>query len=111
MTEKSEKRTTSERNPPCSLEAERGIIGAALLEYATVVPSAIGKYAITSDSFYTPANRAIWSAIESLNKKNRPIDILTVTDELRQSGDIESVGGQIELTRIVDATPPAAHSE
>lgn len=111
MTAISEKKITSDRNPPCSVEAERGIIGAALLEYATVVPAAIGKYNITAESFYTPSNRAIWMAIESLNKKIRPIDLLTVTDELRQSGDLESIGGQMELTRIVDATPTAAHAE
>lgn len=107
----SEKKNGPEKIPPHSEEAERGVIGAALLEYATVVPAAIGKYAITAESFYLPTTRLIWAAIESLNKKNRPIDLLTVMDELRQTGDSEKVGGQSALHRMVDDTPTAAHAE
>ena len=111
MTQSSEKRTATERVPPHSEEAERGVIGAALLEYATVVPSAIGKYNLSSESFYIPSHRMIWIVIENLHKKNRPIDMLTVQDELHHAGELDRIGGPSTIYRIVDATPTAAHAD
>jgi replicative DNA helicase len=99
------------RVPPHSEEAERGVIGSAMLEYATVVPVAIGKFALTAESFYLPAHRIIWGAIEALQKKDRPIDVLTVTDELRVGNDLEKAGGVSTIMRMIDATPTAAHAE
>lgn len=100
-----------ERIPPYSEEAERGVIGSALLDFATVVSVAIGKYNISQESFYLPAHRLIWAAIEDLNKKNRPIDILMICEVLRDAGQLDRIGGQIVLNNIVDATPTASHAE
>ena len=102
---------SEERLPPYNEEAETGVIGAALLDYALVVPDAIGKYGITPQSFYIPRLRKIWEAIVGLHEKARPIDSLTVTDQLLQNGTLEAVGGGVILNRIIDATPTAAHAE
>lgn len=100
-----------ERIPPHSEDAERGVIGASILDYASVISVAIGKYNISEESFYIPAHRTIWAAIVELNKKNRPIDILTIAELLRDAGQLERIGGQITLHNIVDATPTASHAE
>jgi replicative DNA helicase len=116
MTQNDKKRNavtpiSRDRPPPTSEEAETAVIGSALLDGGQVVSIAAGKFAITEDSFYFPSFRAIWEAIQVLSKKNRPIDILTVTDELRQQGTLDRVGGSSTLNKIVDATPTSAHAE
>ena len=101
---------TNTRVPPHSEDAEKGVIGSALLDYAVVVPEAIGKSGLKQDDFYVPALRTIWTAIVALHKLNRPIDLLTVTDQLLHDGMLERVGGSAMLNRIVDATPTSAHA-
>src|SRR4051812_7223061 len=76
--------------PPQAVDLEEAVLGALMLE----------KDALTSvidilhpDAFYKDAHQKIYGAIHRLFHRSEPIDILTVTQELRKSGELELVGG------------------
>lgn len=98
------------RLPPSSEEAERGVLGSALLDGARVVDLCIQRQ-IDENSFYEPAHRTVYAAMLALNEGRQPIDLLTVTNRLRDEGLLEKVGGSVALDRLVDATPTSAHAE
>jgi replicative DNA helicase len=101
----------SERIPPYSEEAERGVLGAALLDGSRVTSSAFSA-GLTADAFYVPAHRTVWEAVTARAQVgNGSVDILLVTEALRNKNRLEEVGGQGFLDRLVDGTPTAAHAE
>jgi replicative DNA helicase len=97
-----------ERVPPQALEAERAVLGGMLLE-----PEAATKAIeiVTSEAFYRPANRMIFRAMVALFSRREPIDVTTLTDELRKAGELEEIGGLTALTDLVDSVPTAANIE
>lgn len=94
--------------PPQNTEAEASLLGAVLLD-----PDAIVKIAdiITPDDFYDERHQRIFQAIRSLYEKHSPIDVLTLSDELRSTGFLEMVGGASYLTELTNFVPTAAHVE
>jgi len=97
-----------ERVPPQALEAERAVLGGVLLE-----PEAATKAIeiVTPEAFYRPANRMIFRAMVALFSRREPIDVTTLTDELRKAGELEEIGGVTALTDLVDSVPTAANIE
>lgn len=76
--------------PPQALEVEKVVLGALLID--------TDAFSIVSDSlkpetFYDPRHSKIYDAIQSLSMSERPVDILTVTEELKKKGTLEEVGG------------------
>lgn len=61
------------------------------------------------EDFYHTANRAIYTAMRALNEKNDPIDIVTLTTQLRSHGAIEEAGGPDNLARLAGIVPSSAH--
>lgn len=102
--------TPVERVPPHSEDAERGVLGAVLLDAGKVMDLCIERQ-LAPDSFYIPAHRAIYEAMFVMSQEGRPIDLLTVGERLKSLGILERIGGIPSLHRIVDATPTAAHAE
>ena len=92
--------------PPQDLDAERAVLGAALLENDALfrVVDVIG-----ADDFYRDAHRKIFNAMLQLNERNEPIDLITLTDLLRREGALEAVGGASYISGLVDAIPTAAN--
>ena len=99
---------TLERVPPQALEAERAVLGGVLLE-----PEAATKAIeiVTPDAFYHPAHGRIFRAMVALFTRREPIDVMTLAEELRKAGDLESIGGLTLLTDLVDSVPTAANIE
>lgn len=97
--------------PPYSEEAEIGVIGCCLLDADIVFPLAVGKYGLTEDAFYLPAHRILWSVMTDMSNRRRPIDILTVAEELKRQGLLDRAGGPTATDRMIDATPTAAHAD
>lgn len=95
-----------ERVPPQAIEAERAILGGILLE-----PEAATKAVeiILPEAFYRPIHGRIFKAMISLFTKHEPIDIMTLSEELRKAGDLEATGGIAALTDLVDSVPTAAN--
>ena len=77
--------------PPQSIEAEEAVLGAVLAN--PVVLSRIVEF-IKPESFYKPANRIIYDAVLSLFARNEAIDIVTVSEFLRENEKLEIVGGR-----------------
>ena len=106
----SSKVTPVERVPPHSEDAERGVLGAVLLDADKVMDLCIERQ-LAPESFYIPAHRSIFAVLMDMSREGRPIDLLTVGERLRNGGLLERIGGPAALNRIVDATPTAAHAE
>ena len=90
--------------PPQALDMEESVLGALMLDkeaFTTV------SDLLRPDSFYKDQHRFIYEAVQSLAAKDQPIDMLSVTERLRQLGTLEQAGGVAfvsELTRKVAST-------
>lgn len=100
----------SDRMPPYSEEAERGVLGSALLDAARVVDFAVER-GISPESFYVPAHQMLFEVLRAMTHDGSPIDLLTVGERLKKLGRLDEVGGTTFLERLVDSTPTSAHAE
>jgi replicative DNA helicase len=66
---------------------------------------------LSPDSFYVDAHQKIYSAVTTLFAKSQPIDLLTVSNQLRQTGEIEMIGGILFLTELTERVNSAANIE
>src|SRR3989344_3522896 len=94
--------------PPHNSEAEASLLGALLIDSDAIVKIADQ---VSADDFYEDRHRQIFSAVKLLYDKHSPIDVLTLTDQLKASGYLESVGGSAYLTELTNFVPTAAHVE
>jgi replicative DNA helicase len=95
-----------ERLLPFNNEAEQSVLGAMFLsKYALQKALEV----LTPDIFHNNANSLIFKAIESLNEKNIPLDLTTLTAELDSKKELNKVGGVSYLTEIVNIVPSAAN--
>src|SRR5688500_715991 len=76
--------------PPSAIEIEEAVLGALMLERNAFE---IAASILSSESFYKDEHKLIYGAISELFAKNEPIDILTVTNQLRATAKLEFVGG------------------
>jgi replicative DNA helicase len=93
--------------PPQSLNAEKSLIGAVLLDKETMLR--VGDI-ITTEDFYKDGHSRIYDVMTELYEKNEPIDILTVSNRLEEKGVLEKCGGQSYLAELADAVPTSAHA-
>ncbi len=94
--------------PPQAVEVEQTVLGAMLIE-KEAVPKALEV--LDEDSFYRDAHRKIFQAMTSLFDKSEPIDVTTVTEELRRRSQLEAVGGPYYLTELTMKVTSAANVE
>lgn len=94
------------RELPNNIEAEQAVLGSMFLS-KTALQKACDN--LNEDIFYLKKNGMIFKAIKELVDKNIPIDITTVTDELKNKNIINEVGGVEYLTEILDCVPSAAN--
>jgi len=88
-----------QRLPPHSVEAEKSVLGACMFRPETV--NELGEIAV--DDFFLPAHREIWEALLHLQGKGKPVDVLTVADELQARGMLARIeGGQGYLLALID---------
>ena len=95
-----------EKLPPQAIEAERAVLGGILLEHEAATKAI---EIVLPEAFYRPAHARIFRAMISLFTRHEPIDIMTLSEELRKAGDLESTGGIATLTELVDSVPTAAN--
>src|SRR5918997_1851522 len=95
------------RIPPHDLQAEESLLGAMMLE-AEAIATAAGV--LRADDFYKPAHSHIFDAIHALYASGQPVDPVTVADELRRNGLLETVGGHQVLVEIMASTPATTNS-
>ena len=95
-----------EKIPPQDLVAEQSVLGSMLLDKNAIIRVV---EQLSPDSFYRDAHRFIFEARFSLFDRGEPVDLVTITDILRKSGKLESVGGAIYITDLLNAVPTAAN--
>lgn len=95
--------------PPQATELEEAVLGAIMLEKDKLAE--VLEIIQSADCFYVDANQKIYAAIRRLFDKGMPVDLLTVTDELRKSDELEMVGGAYYLTRLTMSVVSSAHVE
>lgn len=96
------------RTPPANLDAEKSVLGSVLLD--NDVFSAL-EGTLQSEHFYKEGHRKIFRAMERLYRRGEPMDLVTLTEELRQSGELEGVGSVPYLIGLADSVPTAAYAE
>lgn len=94
--------------PPQNSEAEASLLGALLIDSDAIVKIADN---INAADFYQPRHQRIYEAISQLYEHHDAIDVLTLTDKLRNNGHLEAVGGAAYLTELTNFVPTAAHVE
>jgi replicative DNA helicase len=96
----------SAKIPPQALEAEQAIIGSLMLDKNAWIQ--VGDILSPVD-FYKPAHQKIYSAVQVLAQKSQPIDLITVSSFLQNSGEFEAIGGHGYLVELLDRTISAAN--
>ncbi len=96
--------------PPHSIESERGVIGCILLEPSTIT-MAMAKLAMGPEAFYDARHQTLWRTLVSLDEEQRPIDLITLQQRLRDRGELEACGGLLYLNEVQDAVPSAHNLE
>ncbi len=94
--------------PPQNLDAEASLLGSLIIDSDSFVKIADQ---INPDDFYNDQHRLIFSAMRSLHDKRSPIDILTLSEQLKNNDQLERVGGASYLTELTNFVPTAAHLE
>jgi replicative DNA helicase len=94
--------------PPQVKELEEAVLGAVMIEQ-----NAINEVIdiLKEDSFYVDAHQRIWRAIKLLFANQAPVDLLTVTEQLKKNGDLEAVGGAFYVAQLTNKVGSAANVE
>lgn len=93
--------------PPQNIEAEQSLLGALLIDKDAVV--AVAELLHPSHFYRSGQHGQIYEAIVELFEKREPIDLVTVTQELKQKGTLDSIGGSAYLAELINKVPTAAH--
>ena len=91
-----------ERGMPASIEAEKSILGAILLDNFAYNEAA---ETLKADDFYLDSHRRLFSRVMDLMETGRPVDIITLTEELSKKKEVESVGGVAYISSLTDGLP------
>jgi len=95
------------RLPPQAVEVEQSVLGAMLIENEAI-PQAI-EVLPDASAFYDPRHRRIYQAIQHLFEKTDPVDLITLTDELKRRDELEDAGGAHYLTELSTQVASAAN--
>src|SRR3954467_9280004 len=102
--------------PPHNLEAEMSVLGAILISDRTLYALVIEE-GLKPEDFYRDRHKAIYEAMLALYHENEPIDVVTVSDHLKQRGLLDDIGGGGPIDAPAGgppprprARPPPAHS-
>jgi replicative DNA helicase len=90
-----------------SVQAERAILGSCLIDKTSADVAINLEY----DDFYSTAHQEIFKSISNLIKENTAIDIITLTEQLKNENKLESIGGVSYLTLLMDTIPVAGNVE
>jgi replicative DNA helicase len=100
--------TGFDRQPPFSSVAEISVLGGMLLE-----PTAVDKATelVRDDMFFREAHRRLFRAMIRLSERGDVIDVITLSEELKNTAELDAAGGLAYLAELLDAVPTAANIE
>ncbi len=93
--------------PPQNIDAEKSLLGAVLIDEETLAD--ISEH-VTPKDFYEKRHAIIYEGMMRLYEKHQPVDLLTLTDELKRKDGLEAIGGSAYLTELTNYVPTAAHA-
>lgn len=96
------------RIPPQAIDLEQAVLGAMMLEKNAVTDTID---ILSKESFYDPKHQYIFGVIKELFGSSRPIDILTVIDQLKKNGELEAAGGAAYISQLTNRIASTAHVE
>jgi replicative DNA helicase len=93
--------------PPHNVEAEESLLSAVLIDNHTLLDVVD---ALSAQDFYKNSHQLIFAAVTELFNRNEPVDLVTLSNYLKENGQLEKVGGATYLARLVDAVPLAVNA-
>lgn len=102
------KKRAAAKIPPQNLDAEMSMLGAVLID-EDVLANITDK--IKAIDFYDKRHESIFAAMIRLYERHQPVDLLTLSDELKRRDELELIGGSAYLTELTNYVPTAAHAE
>jgi len=98
--------TQMQRIPPHTLEAEESVLSAILIDAEAIIKVA---ELLSPNSFYEPKHQKVFAAMTALYEQRRPIDVVTLSEELKKQNSLKGVGGAKEVARLSSLVPTAAN--
>lgn len=98
--------TTYGHLQPQALDAERVVLGALMIDKDTFT---VVSDVLHPETFYEPRNQKVYKAIQTLSMDEKPVDIITVTDELAKEGTLEDVGGPAYILELSSKVASSAN--
>ncbi|MBI4120051.1 MAG: replicative DNA helicase [Parcubacteria group bacterium] len=96
----------ADKLPPQALEAEESVLGALMIDKDAIIKIAD---VLRPEDFYKRAHQIVYAAALHLYGKSEPIDILSLSNRLKETNDLENSGGSSYLTGLVNTVPTASH--
>ena len=96
------------RVPPQATDVEQSVLGAMLIE-REAIPKAVEI--LNDEAFYDAKHQKVYGAILALFERGNPVDLITLTEELKRRGEIDAVGGAYYLTELTTRVASAANVE
>lgn len=93
--------------PPQSLDAEMSLLGAILIDDEVIADA---SEIVSTKDFYDKRHQAIYAAMMRLYERHKPVDLLTLTEEIKKKDELEAIGGSAYLTELTNYVPTAAHA-
>lgn len=93
---------------PCHPESERSVLGAMLRSREAAL---LAIETLQPDDFYDPANREVYSAMQTISSASRPIDLVTLDEELTRRGKLDTIGGAAYLVELSRCVPSAINAQ
>lgn len=97
-----------DRIPPQNIDAEQSVLGSILIDREAIYKA---MRVLQPGDFYRESHRTIYEAMLLLNEAGSPVDLITLSDQLRQQGDLEKVGGVAAIATLAEMVPTAASVE
>lgn len=91
---------------PQAVELEEAVLGSLLIESKAYQDI---EGILAPDDFYVESHRIIFNTISGLNNKRKPIDMFTVSEELKMIGELEAIGGPLYIARLTEKVGSSAH--
>lgn len=101
------KKEVEAKIPPQNLDAEMSLLGAILIDEDVLADV---SEIVKSIDFYDKRHQQIFSSMINLFEQHKPVDLLTLTDQLKKKNFIDEVGGPAYLTELTNYVPTAAHA-
>ena len=107
MAERKKSQAVEGKIPPHNLDAEMSLLGAILID-EEVLTDVMDK--VKAEDFYEKRHQLVFAAILRLFEMHRPIDLLTLSDELEKKDELEAIGGSSYLNELTNYVPTAANA-